>query len=70
MREAVDATGRQVEEVSDEKAAELGYLSTLKSKLRRGCLSLSYDLKDAGLETFDVFLAMNYKGEKDLCGSA
>tara|TARA_B110000503_G_C7168829_1_gene423282 strand:- start:4505 stop:5293 length:789 start_codon:yes stop_codon:yes gene_type:complete len=70
MRDAVAATGRQVEEVSDEKAAELGYLSTLKSKLRRGCLSLSYDLKDAGLETFDVFLAMNYKGEKDLCGSA
>ena len=39
MRDAVDATGRKVEELEEEDAAERGYLSTLKCLRRRGRLS-------------------------------
>ena len=38
MRDAVDATGRKVEEFDEEDAAERGYLSTLKCLRRRGLL--------------------------------
>ena len=38
MRDAVDATGRRVEEFGEEDAAERGYLSTLKCLRRRGVL--------------------------------
>ena len=69
MREAVDATGRQVEEVSNEKAAELGYLSTLKSKLRRGCLTLSNELWGDEIRVVRV-ADMNDDYDKDLCRSA
>ena len=39
MRDAVDATGRKVEEFGQYDAAERGYLSTLKCLRRRGRLS-------------------------------
>ena len=39
MRDAVDATGRKVEEFEEDDAAERGYLSTLKCLRRRGRLS-------------------------------
>ena len=39
MRDAVDATGRKVEELKEHDAAERGYLSTLKCLRRRGRLS-------------------------------
>ena len=39
MRDAVDATGRKVEEFDEEDAAERGYLITLKCLRRRGRLS-------------------------------
>jgi len=38
MRDAVDATGRRVEEFGEEDAASRGYLSTLKCLRRRGVL--------------------------------
>ena len=38
MRDAVDATGRKVEETREEDAAERGYVSTLKCLRRRGRL--------------------------------
>jgi hypothetical protein len=38
MRDAVDATGRKVEEFGEENATERGYLSTLKCLRRRGRL--------------------------------
>jgi hypothetical protein len=38
MRDAVDATGRKVEELDEYDAAERGYVSTLKCLLRRGLL--------------------------------
>jgi hypothetical protein len=39
MRDAVDATGRKVEEVGEYDARDRGYLSTLKCLRRRGRLS-------------------------------
>ena len=39
MRDAVDATGRKVEEFKEYDAARRGYLSTLKCLRRRGRLS-------------------------------
>ena len=39
MRDAVDATGRKVEEFKEGAAVERGYLSTLKCLRRRGRLS-------------------------------
>ena len=38
MRDAVDATGRKVEEFKEDDAVERGYLSTLKCLRRRGVL--------------------------------
>ena len=39
MRDAVDATGRKVEEIGEDDAVERGYVSTLKCLRRRGRLS-------------------------------
>jgi hypothetical protein len=39
MRDAVDATGRKVEEFGEDDAVERGYVSTLKCLRRRGRLS-------------------------------
>ncbi len=39
MRDAVDDTGREIDELCDSlTAARRGYLSTLQNQLRRGCL--------------------------------
>jgi hypothetical protein len=38
MRDAVDATGRKVEEFEEDEAAVRGYVSTLKCLRRRGVL--------------------------------
>ena len=38
MRDAVDATGREIRKLSDHEAAELGHLSLLKDRLSRGGL--------------------------------
>jgi hypothetical protein len=39
MRDAVDATGRKIEEFDEYDAVHRGYVSTLKCRLRRGRLS-------------------------------
>jgi hypothetical protein len=38
MRNAVDATGREIKKLSDEDAARLGYVSLLKERYSRGLL--------------------------------
>ena len=45
MRAAVDATGREIKEVSDKEAAKLGYVSLLKDRLSRGVLDYTGYLK-------------------------
>jgi hypothetical protein len=39
MRDAVDATGREIKELSDHEALDLGYVSLLKDRHSRGLLS-------------------------------
>ena len=41
VREAVDATGREIKEISDEEAVSLGYVSLLKDRHSRGVLRQS-----------------------------
>ena len=41
MREAVDATGREIKEISDQEAVSLGYVSLLKDRHSRGVLRQS-----------------------------
>ena len=38
VREAVDATGREIKEISDKEAVSLGYVSLLKDRHSRGVL--------------------------------
>ena len=38
MRDAVDATGREIKKLSDDEAADLGHVSLLKDRHRRGVL--------------------------------
>ena len=54
MRDAVDATGRKVEEFKGWNAAERGYVSTLKCLLRRGRLSDERLLCAAAARTGDL----------------
>ena len=41
VREAVDATGREIKEISDQEAVSLGYVSLLKDRHSRGVLRQS-----------------------------
>ena len=55
MRDAVDATGRKVEEIEDEEdAAFRGYLRTLKCLRRRGRLRDEYRLCAAAARSGDL----------------
>jgi hypothetical protein len=54
MRDAVDATGREIDEFSEKDAALRGYLSTLKCLRRRGRLSDDYLLCAAAARTGDL----------------
>ena len=47
MRDAVDATGREIKKLSDKDAANLGYLSLLKDRHTRGVLQNKRYLCDA-----------------------
>jgi hypothetical protein len=43
MRDAVDATGREIKKLSDDEALDLGYVSLLKDRHSRGLLSACRD---------------------------
>ena len=44
MRQAVDATGREIKKISNYEASRLGYVSLLKDRHRRGVLLDRYKL--------------------------
>ena len=44
MRQAVDATGREIKKISNYEASRLGYVSLLKDRQRRGVLLDRYKL--------------------------
>ena len=76
MRDAVDATGRNVEEFKEEDAAERGYLSTLKCLRRRGrlydeCLLCAAAARNGDLEALKALrLAENFPWDEKTCTSA
>ena len=75
MRDAVDATGRRVEEFSEEDAAERGYLSTLKCLRRRGVLKnerlLSATAARIGdLESLKALRKLEFPWDRDTCAYA
>ena len=75
MRDAVDATGRKIEEFEEDDAAERGYLSTLKCLRRRGRLSDERLLCAAAarigdLEALKALRAENFPWDSHTCAFA
>ena len=76
MRDAVDATGRKIEEFGQEDAARRGYLSTLKSLRRRGrlydeCLLCAAAARNGDLEALKALRrAENFPWDRWTCASA
>ena len=75
MRDAVDATGRKVEEFGQNDAADRGYLSTLKCLRRRGKLTNERLLCAAAARVGDVealkaLRAENVPWNRSTCASA
>ena len=75
MRDAVDATGRRVEEFGEEDAAERGYLSTLKCLRRRGVLKNERLLSAAAarigdLESLKALRKLEFPWDRDTCAYA
>ena len=75
MRDAVDATGRRVEEFGEEDAASLGYLSTLKCLRRRGVLKNERLLSAAAarmgdLESLKALRKLDFPWDEKTCAYA
>jgi hypothetical protein len=75
MRDAVDATGRRVEEFGEENAASRGYLSTLKCLRRRGVLKNERLLSAAAarigdLESLKALRKLDFPWDRDTCAYA
>ena len=78
MRDAVDATGREIKKLSDDKALDLGYVSLLKDRHSRGLL---HDLWERGyvcaaaaksgqLEALKALRAESYPWNEKTCSAA
>ena len=57
MRDAVDATGREIKKLLDREAVDLGYVSVLKERHTRGvlkdeCLTCAATARNGDLGTF------------------
>ena len=75
MRDAVDATGREIEVVPDRHAARLGYLSLLKDRHSRGVLRNKSLLcaaaaRSGQLEELKALRAKNFPWGKRACAYA
>ena len=75
MRDAVDATGRKVEEFEEDDAALRGYLSTLKCLRRRGrlsdeCLLCAAAAMVGDLEALKSLRAENFPWDWWTCANA
>jgi hypothetical protein len=68
MRDAVDATGREIEQLSDEDAARLGYVSLLKERDPRGvCLVCAAAARNGDLEALKALLEDGYSMDWRTC---
>ena len=77
MREAVDATGREIKKISNEKAEELGYLSLLKDRHSRGLLPkscwplmIAAAARNGDLEELKAFRAEMIPWDRHTCSLA
>ena len=75
MRDAVDATGREIKKLCDWEAAELGYVSLLKDRHSRGLLDDEYLLcvaaaRNGDLEALKALLEDDYPWDDDTCAYA
>ena len=75
MREAVDATGRKIEKLSDKDAADLGHLSLVKDRHSRGvlndeCLLCKAAAAKGDLEALKGLRAKNWPWDDGTCAFA
>ena len=75
MRDAVDATGRRVEEFGEEDAVQRGYVSTLKCRRRRGKLKnvrllCAAAARNGDLEALKALRAENFPWNGSTCAFA
>jgi hypothetical protein len=78
MRNAVDATGREIKKLSDEDAARLGYVSLLKERYSRGllehgcleCLVCAAAARNGDLPALKALRAESLPWNADTCSAA
>jgi hypothetical protein len=81
MRDAVDATGREIKKLSDWDAARLGYVSLLKERFSRGVLKDEWDqclkclvcaaaARNGDLEALKALLEDGYPWNEKTCAFA
>ena len=76
MRDAVDATGREIKKLSDVDAARLGYVSLLKERFSRGvleeeCLVCAAAATTGDLEALkELRCAENFPWDEETCAYA
>ena len=72
MRDAVDATGREIKRLSDREAAHLGHVSLLKDRHRRGvlkhrCLTCAAAARKGDVEELKALRADEWPWDKWTC---
>ena len=75
MRDAVDATGREIEKLSDREAADLGHVSLLKDRHMRGvlkdeCLTCAAAARNGDLEELKALRAEKFPWDWEKCALA
>mgnify|MGYP002850736923 CR=1 FL=1 len=77
MRQAVDATGREIKKISNYEASRLGYVSLLKDRHRRGVLLDRYKLllcaaaaRNGDLEELKALRAEQFPWDWKTCARA
>ena len=75
MRDAVDATGREIKKLSDREAVDLGYVSLLKERHTRGvlkdeCLTCAAAARNGDLEELKALRAEKFPWDWETCALA
>ena len=75
MRDAVDATGREIKKLSDREAVDLGYVSLLKERHTRGvlkdeCLTCAAAARNGDLEELKALRAEKFPWDWEKCALA
>jgi hypothetical protein len=75
MRDAVDATGREIKKLSDWEAVDLGYVSLLKARHTRGvlkdeCLTCAAAARNGDLEELKALRAEKFPWDDETCTHA